>query len=202
MAGLYPEFTRERTYHVTGWREKWAGVVTLNQHFKSNGYTTVGLGKIYHGSSGPGVDPDNWTAWVKVVGKEYANPESYEAQKQAQAIRSPRKRGKHRGPSTEASKAEDGFHHDGQRAKAGAVWLKELANADKPFFWRLALPNRICPSLRRKNTGISTTLRISRCLGQASPPAIRILPGMPSQGKSIPIVTSLPRNLPPSSPKN
>lgn len=28
MTGLYPEFTGERTYHVTGWRNRWAEVVT------------------------------------------------------------------------------------------------------------------------------------------------------------------------------
>ncbi len=135
MTGLYPEFTKERTYHVTDWRKRWAGVTTLNQHFKANGYTTIGLGKVYHGSGGAGVDPENWTTWDKPSqGKEYANPESYEAQKQAQATRPPRKRGKHRGPSTEASKAGDDFHHDGQRAKLGSEYIQKLSKADKPFF--------------------------------------------------------------------
>ena len=86
MTGLYPEFTSERTYHVTDWRKRWAGVTTLNQHFGNHGYTTVGIGKVYHGSSGPGVDPDNWTEWlIPAKGAEYANPESFEAQKEAQA---------------------------------------------------------------------------------------------------------------------
>lgn len=135
MTGLYPEFTKERTYHVTDWRKRWAGVTTLNQHFKANGYTTIGLGKVYHGSGGAGVDPDNWTTWDKPSqGKEYANPESFEAQKQAQATRPPRKRGKHRGPSTEASKAGDDFHHDGQRAKLGSEYIQKLSKSDKPFF--------------------------------------------------------------------
>jgi hypothetical protein len=35
MTGLYPEFTGERTYHVSGWRDRWADVVTLNQHFNT-----------------------------------------------------------------------------------------------------------------------------------------------------------------------
>lgn len=135
MTGLYPEFTRERTYHVTDWRKRWAGVTTLNQHFKANGYTTIGLGKIYHGSAGPGVDPENWTEWAKPdKGAEYANPESFEAQKQAQATRPPRKRGKHRGPSTEASKAGDDFHYDGQRAKLGTKYIQKLSKDDTPFF--------------------------------------------------------------------
>lgn len=135
MTGLYPELTRERTYHVTDWRKRWAGVTTLNQHFKANGYTTIGLGKIYHGSGGAGADPQNWTEWAKPTnGKEYANPESLEAQNQAQATRPARKRGKHRGPSTEASRADDDFHYDGQRAKLGTEYIRKLTKADKPFF--------------------------------------------------------------------
>ena len=31
MTGLYPEFTGERTFHVTDWRTRWAKIVTLNQ---------------------------------------------------------------------------------------------------------------------------------------------------------------------------
>ena len=76
MTGLYPEFTGERTYHVTDWRKRWSDIVTMNQHFKSNGYTTIGLGKIYHGSNGPGVDPENWTEWLTVDGQAYGDPAS------------------------------------------------------------------------------------------------------------------------------
>jgi iduronate 2-sulfatase len=135
MTGLYPEFTNERTYHVTDWRKRWAGVTTLNQHFGNHGYTTVGIGKVYHGSDGPGVDPDNWTEWVvPAKGAEYANSESFEAQKEAQATRPPRARGNHRGPSTEASRADDDFHYDGQRANLGREYIQKLTKSDKPFF--------------------------------------------------------------------
>ncbi|MED5399983.1 MAG: sulfatase-like hydrolase/transferase, partial [Planctomycetota bacterium] len=126
MTGLYPEFTGERTFHVTDWRTRWAKVVTLNQHFKSNGYTTIGLGKIYHGKMGPGVDPDNWTEWVKVGGKEYGDPAS---------LKNRRKRnGRRRGPATESADVPDGNHFDGNRARVGAARLKQLAAAGKPFF--------------------------------------------------------------------
>jgi arylsulfatase A-like enzyme len=130
MTGLYPEFTGERTYHVTDWRKRWADVVTLNQHFTQSGYTTIGLGKIYHGSNGPGVDPENWTEWVKVRGREYANPESLKARK-----KNPRNRaGRNKGPSTEVSDAGDESHSDGNRAKVGASRLQQLVEAGKPFF--------------------------------------------------------------------
>ncbi len=125
MTGLYPEFTGERTYHVQGWRKRWPDIITLNQHFKANGYTTIGLGKIYHGSRGPGVDPDNWTEWVTVGGKGYATAASRKA-KQA----NPRGRG----PATEVADVSDDTHFDGNRAKVGAARLYQLANAGKPFF--------------------------------------------------------------------
>ena len=126
MTGLYPEHTGERTYHVTGWRKRWATTVTLNQHFTQNGYTTIGLGKIYHGKSGAGVDPDNWTQWVKVGGKEYGDPDS---------LKNPRKRnGRSRGPATDSADIPDTAHFDGNRARIGATRLKKLAKSGKPFF--------------------------------------------------------------------
>ena len=130
MTGLYPEYTGERTYHVTDWRTRWKDVVTLNQHFKNNGYTTVGLGKIYHGSGGPGVDPKNWTEWIKVQGKEYADPASLIARQQNQ----PNNSGRRKGPATEAADVGDESHFDGNRARVGAAKLRELAQSKQPFF--------------------------------------------------------------------
>jgi arylsulfatase A-like enzyme len=126
MTGLYPEFTGERTYHVTDWRKRWSDIVTLNQHFKANGYTAIGLGKDYHGSSGPGVDPDNWTEWVRVGGQEYGDPESLKA------VRN--RNGRRRGPATESADVPDDTHFDGNRAKVGAARIYQLAKAGKPFF--------------------------------------------------------------------
>lgn len=126
MTGLYPEFTGERTYHVTDWRKRWSDIVTMNQHFKSNGYTTIGLGKIYHGSNGPGVDPKNWTEWVTVDGSAYGDPAS---------LKSVRERnGRRRGPATEAADVSDEVHFDGNRAKVGAARIHQLAQAEEPFF--------------------------------------------------------------------
>ena len=65
MSGLYPTLTGEQTFHVDGWRKRHPHLLTLNQYFMNNGYNTIGLGKIYHGNSGPGVDPQNWSQWVK-----------------------------------------------------------------------------------------------------------------------------------------
>jgi arylsulfatase A-like enzyme len=126
MTGLYPEYTGERTYHVTDWRKRWAHIVTLNQHFKADGYTTIGLGKVYHGSGGPGVDPENWTEWLTVGGTEYADPASLKNKRQ--------RSGRSRGPSTESADVPDDTHFDGNRAKVGAAQIHQLANGGKPFF--------------------------------------------------------------------
>ncbi len=132
MTGLYPEYTKERTFGVKGWRERHPDVVTLNQLFKDNGYQTIGLGKIYHNWSGEGVDPENWTEWVKTEGVKYADPASIEKGKaQAKAFGKKFKRG----PTTEAAEVEDDVYHDGWRAQEGAKRIKKLAKSKKPFFF-------------------------------------------------------------------
>lgn len=131
MTGLYPEYLDERTYHVTGWRDRWSHIVTINQHFKANGYTTVGLGKIYHGSRGPGVDPDHWTRWIfPRGGKEYANPSNTALRLANQS----KTKGKRRGPSTESFQTGDETHFDGIRARTGAEEIARLSREGKPFF--------------------------------------------------------------------
>jgi iduronate 2-sulfatase len=133
MAGLYPEYTDERSFHVRDWRQRHPEVVTLNQLFKQNGYATVGLGKIYHAWSGPDTDLENWTEWVPPQGSKYADPETVELGKQqARAF------GKEfvRGPTTEAGKAPDAAdkYFDGWRAAEGVRQIEKLAAADTPFF--------------------------------------------------------------------
>ena len=139
MTSLYPEFTKERTYHVTDWRERHAEVVTLNQHFKANGYTTVGLGKIYHGTAGSGVDPENWSEWIRVRGKgTYALPEnaqSHRQQRPGQRRPRPGQRGnRQRGMSTESADVADNYYADGARADVAVAQIEKLAAAEKQFF--------------------------------------------------------------------
>ena len=80
MGGLYPTFTGEQTFHVDGWRKRHPHLLTLNQYFMNNGYNTIGLGKIYHGNNGPGVDPQNWSQWIKPKNiPHYAKKENIDA---------------------------------------------------------------------------------------------------------------------------
>lgn len=133
MTGLYPEFTGERSFHVTDWRKRWPNTVTLNQHFLTNGYNVVGLGKIYHGSSGAGVDPKNWTEWVKVGGTNYASPASLKNMRVTKS-NTPGGKQRKRGPSTESADVPEVTYSDGNRAVTGAARLRALAKEEKPFF--------------------------------------------------------------------
>ena len=130
MTSLYPERTGERSYHVTDWRKRHADVVTLNQHFKQSGFETVGLGKIYHGTGGAGVDEENWDRWIKIKSKPYLNPLSLALL--AKSIADGDKRPK--GPSTEAADVPDEAYADGMRAEIAVEQLQKFATRDKPFF--------------------------------------------------------------------
>ena len=135
MGGLYPTRTREQTFHVDGWRKRHPHLRTLNQHFKLNGYNTIGLGKIYHGTSGPGVDEPRWSSYLKVNAPEYVLPESNAA---LEAFRKDGgKGGTHdppKGPTTEAADVSDDTYGDGRRAARACTVLGEIAAAGEPFF--------------------------------------------------------------------
>ncbi len=137
MGGLYPTKTKEQTYHVDGWRERFPDLLTLQQHFGNEGYSTVGLGKIYHGSAGKGVDPDNWGKWIKVGGPGYALKESKEAvriNKERSAAKKKKRRSGPKGPTTESAVVADDFYSDGKRALEAVKQLGELSAKGDPFF--------------------------------------------------------------------
>ncbi len=137
MGGLYPTKTKEQTYHVDGWRERFPDLLTLQQHFGKQGYDTVGLGKIYHGSSGKGVDTENWGEWIKVAAPQYALDESNESAKlnrKKEAERGIKKRSKAKGPTTENADVADDFYVDGKRADEAAEQIGRLAAKESPFF--------------------------------------------------------------------
>ena len=104
MGGLYPTLTKEQTFHVSGWRQRHPDILTLNQHFKNNGYRTIGLGKIYHGHSGPGVDPENWNQWINLPGGEhYAKEENLAILRKARQSQPANANNPVKGPLTESA---------------------------------------------------------------------------------------------------
>lgn len=135
MGGLYPTKTKEQTFHVTGWRKRYPDLLTLQQYFGQNGYHTVGSGKIYHGSSGPGVDPENWDEWIMVNGKGYALEESMAEAKRRQAAHPNADPKDFRGMTTELADVADEVYIDGARAVDAAERVKKLASKNEPFFF-------------------------------------------------------------------
>ncbi|MEM8944028.1 MAG: sulfatase [Planctomycetota bacterium] len=152
MGGLYPTKTGEQTFHVTGWRERHPGLLTLNQHFRANGYQTVGLGKLYHGTSGPGVDPSNWDRWVQLSAPHYALPANVEILNSALAAeRNGDARNPAKGPTTEMADVSDSTYVDGMRANKAIDILKGLADdGNRPFFFGLGLTKPHLPFVAPK----------------------------------------------------
>ena len=142
MSGLYPTMTREQSFHVDGWRERHPHLITMNQHFRQQGFRTIGLGKIYHGTSGKGVDPDNWDQWINLEASEYAKKENNDIARDARLkgeignARDPAK-----GPLTESADVHDNTYADGKRAARVVELLQGYAEAkDKaPFFLAVGL---------------------------------------------------------------
>jgi arylsulfatase A-like enzyme len=66
LTGRHPSSTgvyqNDQRYHDSPALE---GAVTLNQHFKNNGYVTIGAGKIYHGTFGQFADRTGWDDYAQ-----------------------------------------------------------------------------------------------------------------------------------------
>lgn len=147
LTGLRPDTTKVWDLD-THFRDAQPDCVTLPQHFRMNGYHTVGLGKLeHHGfEDGPSwseprwfpsgemvsVDEKDWTKHTVTkfdgVESEFANP------LQDVAKRKGGKPGK-KGPSFEISPKNDDELPDGAVATEAVKRLAALKAAGKPFFF-------------------------------------------------------------------
>ncbi len=109
----------------THFRDKRPEVITLPQIFKDNGYTTVGLGKIFHGAANT-LDESSWSVpteyALSLKKEEYTLPENQQGGKAF---------------STESAAVEDTAYEDGKIAYQGIQWLKEFKKSKAPFFLAL-----------------------------------------------------------------
>ncbi|MEM1441541.1 MAG: sulfatase [Verrucomicrobiota bacterium] len=135
MGGLYPTKTGEQTFHVTDWRKRHPDLLTLNQHFKANGYLTLGTGKIYHGSNGGEIEKHNWDDWLTSGGKGYVLEESLAEMKKNQAANPDKDPKDFRATTTECADVPDDAYNDGARALVAAAKLEELVAQEQPFFF-------------------------------------------------------------------
>ena len=184
MHGLYPEKTGLRSFHVAGWEKKLKGVSTLNNHLKSNGYQTLGLGKIYHDTAGA-VDEANWSQWFKFGSEKYFAPESLKIVEEAGKLPKPL-----RGPATEASPGSEEQHLDYQRASFASRILAQLAKqstegpvkeiADKPFFLAVGFTKPHLPFVApKKYWDMYDPAQFNM------PPNLTIPPGYPEQAANL-----------------
>ena len=121
LTGMRPDKTKVWDL-VTDFRQVNPNVVTMPQYFKSKGYETSGMGKIYH-TTGPGSDAPSWSV-------SYRKPESSHAKYvlpyQPNAIG--------RGPAYECADVPDETYRDGQLSGMAISMLDSLSRNQKPFF--------------------------------------------------------------------
>lgn len=116
--------------HLTRADKDAPDAMTLNTHFKNNGYVTVSNGKVFHNTAD---NADGWseTVWrPKTSGIAYHNPENATLHKE----RGEKLGSKGRGPAFESADAPDSDYADGMIADKAISDLQRLSKADQPFF--------------------------------------------------------------------
>lgn len=113
-------------------------VVTLPQHFKNNGYTTLSLGKIFHHSERePGDDPQSWSEPAWYHGEPYKHwftKESLDYVKKLKALPKNKQPKQLRAAPFESANEPDDVYPDGQTAVKAIETLQRLKTDGKPFF--------------------------------------------------------------------
>jgi len=132
MTGLRPQTTRCWNYK-TPMREKNPDALSMPQHFKAQGYTTLSIGKIYHASNDD--FPQGWSEKpLRGLGPAYASPAGMAASTKARRIQ--RETGvRTNGPASENGGDVSGdAYNDGMVAKTAVERMKKLASSNAPFF--------------------------------------------------------------------
>jgi arylsulfatase A-like enzyme len=121
LTGVYPDKTRVWDL-VTDFRQVNPKALSLPEYFKSMGYETAGMGKIYHiASAGPGHDAPSWSIPYRDA-KRKVYYLSY----------TPNEKG--RGKATECADVPDNTYQDGRLTEMAIELLDSLNNNKKPFF--------------------------------------------------------------------
>jgi iduronate 2-sulfatase len=137
LTGLRPDTLRVRN-NETHFRQRNPDVVTLPQLFKNNGYESVKIGKIFHGTM---PDPASWSQPDSSipVNQVYMSPETRARQQERAAAAREIGRSQAwidayiRGPATESFDAPDSSYWDGAAADAAIATMWKLRNK-QPFF--------------------------------------------------------------------
>lgn len=149
LTGLRPDSTWVWELHQQ-FRRRMPEVVTLPQHFKNNGYITVGVGKVFdHRSTGDdkAMDARSWSRpYPRITSPAddtggFRHPAQVERERTlgAEAERLGMTDRKERiafvgRPSTDQADVADDQYRDGALAREGVRLLAELAAREQPFF--------------------------------------------------------------------
>lgn len=149
MTGLRPDQTRVWDLKTKIRREN-PDAVTIPQHFKANGYTAVGVGKLFDYRSVEGHVKDDPASWSRPYVQFAKNPNEEFGLINADyvsVVRAKKKALHQAGDDTPLSKAfggsppyegteavADDAYDDGQIALSAVALIEELAPLDEPFF--------------------------------------------------------------------
>lgn len=137
LSGCRPDTTQIFS-NQTFLRMTMPDVLTLPQHFKNQGYTSLSLGKVFHHSERePGDDPQSWSEPSWYHGKPYRHwftKESLDYVKRLKALPTAQQPKQLRAAPFEAADEPDDVYPDGQTATKAIETLRQLKSADKPFF--------------------------------------------------------------------
>ena len=136
LTGLRPDSTKVWDL-VTEFRDVLPEVTTLPQHFKQNGYQTLGYGKIYHNPWPDNVswsEPHQWPRNTRLWSEE-AKAELVVVQEALRRQGKPDSAiNRLRARATEKVDLPDSEHIDGAIANQVLAALEKLAKQDQPFF--------------------------------------------------------------------
>lgn len=161
MTGKRPDYTKVWDLK-TQMRDMNPDIVTLPQYLITQGYQTIGIGKIFHPSDAfKKIDPVSWSLpYMFSKDEDFANGLGKPANEQYQLASTkeyfathekvkkgdePKKKkgqddndegsGSRKGPSTECIDVPDGAYEDGANALLAKAKLDELVASKKPFFF-------------------------------------------------------------------
>ena len=136
LTGLRPDSTRVWTLDVR-FRETIPDAVTLPQHFKNNGYRTIGFGKIFHNPWPDNVswsEPHQWPKGSKLWSEEARQElRDFQADLREKGVAEP-KITRLRARATEVVNYPDHEHIDGAIARQALIAMRDLAKREEPFF--------------------------------------------------------------------
>ena len=116
-------------------RQAMPDILSLPQHFRNNGYTTISLGKIYHHGND---DKVGWSLRPRTGGSAYCLSENQDYMKQrreegkAKGLEDKLLRNYARGPASEGADVPDNAYLDGAMTDVAIQQMRK--NQDRPFF--------------------------------------------------------------------